>query len=62
MSSQQSTGEGDKGLFWACFLSLIATAFGFIIRAMIINDWGHEFGLSETEKAKSWARACGRSR
>lgn len=44
--------SGDKRLFWACFVALIATAFGFIIRAMIINDWGTEFGLSETQKGE----------
>jgi len=42
----------DKRLFWACFLALVATAFGFIIRAMIISDWGEQFNLSETEKGE----------
>ena len=42
----------DLLLFWACFMSLIATAFGFIVRTMVINDWGTQFGLSETQKGE----------
>jgi MFS family permease len=42
----------DKVLFWGCFIALIATAFGFIIRAQVIGDWGTEFGLSETQKGE----------
>jgi MFS family permease len=42
----------DKRLFWACFIALIATAFGFIVRAMIMDTWAKEFGLSETEKGE----------
>ena len=39
-------------LFLACFFALIATAFGFIIRAMVMNDWAAQFGLSETQKGE----------
>lgn len=39
-------------LFWACFVSLVATSFGFIIRAQIIGDWGLDFNLSETQKGE----------
>ncbi len=42
----------DKRLFWGCFIALIATAFGFIVRALIINDWGTDFNLSETQKGE----------
>jgi MFS family permease len=52
MATEQSVSEGDKRLFWACFLALIATAFGFIVRSMIIDTWGVQFGLSETEKGQ----------
>jgi len=45
-------GGNEKRLFWGCFIALIATAFGFIIRAMIINDWAKEFGLTETQKGE----------
>jgi MFS family permease len=37
-------------LFYACILSLIATAFGFIVRAMLLNTLGVEFDLSESQK------------
>ncbi|MEK7794321.1 MAG: MFS transporter [Candidatus Hydrogenedentota bacterium] len=42
----------NKFLFSACFVALIATAFGFIIRTLIINDLGAEFNLSETQKGE----------
>ena len=42
----------NKRLFWGCWIALIATAFGFIIRAMIIGDWAAEFGLTETQKGE----------
>lgn len=47
--------EGNRGnqrLFWGCFIALIATSFGFIIRALIIDDWGTEFGLTATQKGE----------
>ncbi|MEM9381302.1 MAG: MFS transporter, partial [Planctomycetota bacterium] len=44
--------DGDKKLFWACFIALIATAFGFIVRAMVIDDWAAEFQLTETQKGE----------
>jgi MFS family permease len=45
-------GGNDRRLFWACFIALIATAFGFIIRALIMNDLAAQFGLSETQKGE----------
>jgi MFS family permease len=42
----------ERRLFWACFIALITTAFGFIIRAMIIGEWAQQFNLSETEKGE----------
>lgn len=39
-------------LFWGCFIALIATAFGFIIRALIIDDWAQDFNLTETQKGE----------
>jgi len=41
-----------KRLFWACFMALIATAFGFIVRGMIITDLGKQFDLSATEQGE----------
>ena len=37
-------------LFFACIISLVATAFGFIVRAFLINEWGILFNLTETQK------------
>ncbi len=45
-----NSSNSHQPLFWGCFIALIATAFGFIIRAMIIDDWAMDFQLSETEK------------
>ncbi len=42
----------DKILFWGCFASLIATAFGFVIRGLVIGDMATEFGLDETQKGE----------
>jgi MFS family permease len=47
----QETGTNEKLLLWASLIVLIATAFGFIIRAQIIESevWMGEFGLSKTQ-------------
>jgi MFS family permease len=37
-------------LFIACIIALVAVAFGFVIRAFVLNDWGVLFNLSETQK------------
>ncbi|MCH8333728.1 MFS transporter [Candidatus Sumerlaeota bacterium] len=49
---EQGRTVKEKYLFWACFISLIATAFGFIVRTQVIDEWGVEFGLSETQKGE----------
>src|SRR5437763_5735024 len=36
-------------LFWASFLTLIAAGMGFSIRGDILNEWGREFGFTQTE-------------
>ena len=41
-----------KTLFWACFAALIATSFGFIIRALLIPTWGTQFNLTEVQKGE----------
>lgn len=50
----RSTGPAspEKWLFWTCFIALVATSFGFIIRANVIGAWGIEFNLSETQKGE----------
>ncbi len=45
-------GKNEFLLFWACFVALVATAFGFIVRALIIDSWGTEFGFSATQKGE----------
>jgi len=49
--SRMSPGD-RRWLFVSCFIALIATSFAFIIRAMILGDWGDEFGLTETQKGE----------
>jgi len=44
--------KNDKLVFWGSFVALIATAFGFIIRAMIIGDWAEEFNLTPTQQGE----------
>ena len=48
----QAPSLNDKLLFWACFASIVATAFGFIIRSQIVGDWARQYGLGETEVGK----------
>ena len=38
-----------SSLFWACFIALTATSFGFALRAMLITEWGEAFNLSKTQ-------------
>ena len=47
-SSGASADERRKNmlLFGGCFAALIATAFGFQVRAMLMETWGREFGIS----------------
>ena len=39
----------DKLIFWGCFFALVATAFGFVVRGMVMTDWAREFNLSSTQ-------------
>ena len=47
-----NTRGQDRFLFVACFVALVATAFAFIIRIMLMETWQIEFGLSETQKGE----------
>ncbi len=40
----------EDRIFTACILSLVATAFGFIVRAMLLNTLGIVFNLTESQK------------
>jgi len=48
----ENSGPAEKFLFWACFLSLIATAFGFIIRNMLMDTWAEEFNLTNIQRGE----------
>ena len=50
MSNQES--EPDMKLFWGCFIALIATAFGFVVRVQVIGEWGTEFNLSKSQQGE----------
>ncbi len=53
LSAMVTSPVSDAGrgrLFLGCFMALIATAFGFIIRALIVGDWQSQYGFTETEK------------
>jgi MFS family permease len=40
---------GNLRLFLGCFVSLIATAFGFIVRASLLNQWMKDFDLGNEQ-------------
>lgn len=44
--------KSPKWLFWGCFIALITTAFGFILRAILMEGWKTEFNFSETQKGE----------
>lgn len=45
-------GPNETLLFWACFIAIVATAFGFVVRTQIIGEWGREFHLSKTQQGE----------
>ncbi|HEX3134823.1 MAG TPA: MFS transporter, partial [Planctomycetota bacterium] len=44
--------KSDKLLFWGCFLALITTAFGFILRIFLMDGWAKEFNFSATQQGE----------
>ncbi len=46
------TDQRDMKLFITCFIALIATSFGFIVRVDLMDTWAREFNLSETQKGQ----------
>jgi MFS family permease len=44
--------KSDKMLFWGCFIALITTAFGFILRIFLMDGWAKEFNFTETQKGE----------
>ncbi len=39
-------------LFWGCWIALVTTSFGFLLRALLMDTWAAEFHLSETQKGE----------
>jgi len=48
-SANVSSPAPDMKLFYACFVALVTTAFGFILRAVTLDQWGTEFNLTQTQ-------------
>ncbi|MBL8900109.1 MAG: MFS transporter [Planctomycetes bacterium] len=44
--------RSDKLLFWGCFIALITTAFGFILRIFLMDGWAKEFNFSATQQGE----------
>ncbi len=42
----------QRGLFATAFSAIIATSFCFVLRALVIDDWGRAFALSATQKGE----------
>lgn len=45
----QSGETPDIKLFLACFVALVTTSFGFMLRALTLPQWGKEFNLTNTQ-------------
>src|ERR1043166_6863661 len=44
-------GSGHaKRIFLGCFFAMFATASAFIVRALVITEWGTKFNLTEAQK------------
>ncbi len=50
MSTSAVPGRGL--LFFTSFAAITATSFCFILRAFVVDDWGVQFALSETQKGE----------
>src|SRR6476659_10002223 len=49
LQTSQAPATADMKLFYACFVAMITTAFGFILRALILPEWGRTFNLTQTQ-------------
>jgi len=49
LSKNAESSAPDMKLFYACFISLVTTAFGFILRAIVLPQWGVDFKLTQTQ-------------
>lgn len=46
---QKNANTVDMKLFYACFVALVTTSFGFILRALSLSEWGTAFNLTQTQ-------------
>jgi hypothetical protein len=53
MSAASAAKGHDQRLFWGCFIAFIATAFGFIIRAMVIGELARGPRSSNCQRPRS---------
>ena len=51
-ANDSSSNGGSNALFIGCFIALIATAFGFITRLFLINEWADQFGLDPAQAGR----------
>ncbi|MED5446773.1 MAG: MFS transporter, partial [Planctomycetota bacterium] len=52
VGSETPKSRQNRLLVWGCFAALIATAFGFQVRAMLMETWGAEFNISKTQQGE----------
>lgn len=48
-NNDNPVAQKDLKLFWTCFIALVTTSFGFILRAVTLPQWGEEFNLTNTQ-------------
>jgi MFS family permease len=48
-ATPNSAVPGQRRLFLASFITLIAAGIGFSVRSGILDDWGRQFGFTQTE-------------
>lgn len=47
--NNKSSAAPDRMLFLTCFIALVTTSFGFILRALVLPEWGVQFNLTQTQ-------------
>lgn len=47
--TNKSIARNDRLLFLTCFIALVTTSFGFILRAIVLPEWGVQFNLTQTQ-------------
>ena len=47
--SNKNIAAPDRMLFLTCFIALVTTSFGFILRAIVLPEWGVQFNLTQTQ-------------